>query len=148
MSLLAFPCGIAPGFDPTQLAARSARFSGVASAGGFINLLNGSPGTRNGTPAAAIKGFGPATNFSSGTDNVTFPFPNTNFTSATQAAILSFNTVGATNQVVMSTDAAGAAGYLILVNSGVGLFAFMGGNISPTFTPVVNAPYFDQFAER
>lgn len=69
-SPLAFPCGVAPGFDPTHPAAQGCFLSAIASGGSFVSLLNGGVGSvvAGGSPALptpAIYGNGgPATGFS------------------------------------------------------------------------------------
>lgn len=63
---LAFPAGVAPGFDPTHIAAQGAQLSAVFSGGNFLNVAPGFCsllGTISGTPASVLDGaLGPAKN--------------------------------------------------------------------------------------
>ena len=90
-SPLAFPAGRAPAFDPTHIAASpSIRFSGIAGFGGaFINLLNGQPATKTGSPTTAGTLLGPAVNFASASNynNVSNSFSDTP-AAVTEAALV------------------------------------------------------------
>ena len=84
----AYPAGIAPGFDPTHLAAKGVvtRFSGIARDGSFVSLLNGEAGVIGGTPTFAIDGYiGPSAKFVASTD--LWKFPNQNTTATTTFTI-------------------------------------------------------------
>lgn len=73
---LNYPTGKAAGFDSRHLAARRTRFSGVASRGNFISILQGGrPGAITGTPSSRLHSIiGPCTNYATagGTDKSTF----------------------------------------------------------------------------
>ena len=47
---LAYPAGVAPGFDPTHVAAKNTLISGIAVGNTYVNLLTGKTPTISGTP--------------------------------------------------------------------------------------------------
>src|SRR4051812_30138987 len=51
----AYP-GIAPGFDPSHVAAQNIRFSGAAASNGFASILTGAPSSLLGVPTNKIIG--------------------------------------------------------------------------------------------
>lgn len=145
---LAFPAGVAPGFDPTHIAAPGIRFSGAAiPAGGFVSLLNGKPGANASSPTAAIdSGLGPATNYPAGTFAVTSFSGNPAVTDAslTMAAIVKFTAVNtAAFQYIISGGAGGTGNALALNTTGALLFVRFGGSSTTSIlSPIAGVPYF------
>lgn len=122
-SPFAFPGGL-PGFDPSHPAAMGTLFSGASSPGGsFTSILNGKPGTKNGTPTTSIFGaIGPQTSFLGNSDNATFAFPATAFSALTMAAIFTLSTVTGLAAYIMHNAAGGSTG----IGTGIGASATLG----------------------
>jgi hypothetical protein len=101
---LAFPAGRNPCFDPTHPAARAVRLSAIASGGGFINLMNGTPQSSIlGTPVAKTLGvIGNCTNFPSSAGLV-MPGASNSDLSGTAAAIVMFDSLTGGYQIVVSS---------------------------------------------
>lgn len=146
---LAFPAGRAPGFDPTHVASRSCSpnfgFSGIASGGGFVDLLTGRAGTQAGAPAGVcFGGTGPAITFTGVTDAITFTGKNVGaFSSGTIAGIVQFNSIGANYQSVFELNSAGAnLGLLALRGVNHVLTIFTVADAPSTILPLAGVPYF------
>lgn len=106
---LAYPAGIAPGFDLSHPLASAIRFSGVTFNGGFFNLFRSRNATIGGVPASVITVAGPATNFAGASDIATFTGqPTTNDTSVTIAGIMR-RTSALSNKYVFDSGGAGGA---------------------------------------
>lgn len=103
---LAYPAGRVPGFDPTHPAAEGCAFSGIAaSGGGFINVLNGNPGTQGGSPSAVIDGnIGRASLYSGSNDNSNFVVPILSITSCSIAAILRIVSISGNNAFIIGNN--------------------------------------------
>lgn len=149
-SPLAFP-GSNPGVNASHTLASSILFSGVASDGGtFTNLLNGTVGTKNGTPTTVINSLGRTTRFSSsGSDNATFPSVATNAAGQTMAVICMPDAVTSVSiRNLVSTAAGGSTGLLIALNNTSPHWSFSyNGNFTsiPSASlpdPVAGRPYF------
>lgn len=143
-----YPAGITPRFNPSHIAAagmtQGLGFSGVATAtGGFINLLNGVPGTVIGAVSANTQGvMGPAAYASAG--GFTWGSYTTNINS----------TPGNTMAVILTNKVDnGLAGTLLATNGGSGIFNFGVNNLQPWmfqgsagqdtgYTTLLNVPYF------
>lgn len=69
---LAYPAGRAPGFNPSHVAGSSVRFSGIATAGTFYNLLNGRLGSVSGSVSGGIGQAGPFIQITSAIPSVQF----------------------------------------------------------------------------
>lgn len=87
-SRLGFPAGRAPGIDPSHVAMKGLlRWSGIARANTFVEIINGGLGTVNGSPTGKVDGsIGPAFNTTTTADCATFTGRSTatdaNFTQA------------------------------------------------------------------
>lgn len=149
---LAYPAGVAPGFDPTHPAAAASMgyghgFSGIASSGGITNILTGKSGTLVGAPTAKVLAMGPTINFGGGasTDAVTFAGQSTiNDTAITLAGIVVMDTNAGTTQSIIQNDFGSASGVGIRNNTGALQFyaSSLGSNLSPFFCFVVGVPTF------
>lgn len=145
---LAFPAGVAPGFDPTHIAGAGVRFSGIALAGNFINLLNGARGAITGSPTGAIDGvIGPATNYPTAGSTAQSTFSGnaaTNDTSSTIAAIVRFPATGATFQGIFANGSNAAGINLGLKTPGALVQLTMFGVVARDSAIVIspNIPYF------
>ena len=149
-SPLAYPAGVAPGFDPTHVAAGRGpngafNFSCVSSGGSQINLLSGKPGTATGSNAGVDARIGAVTKYTGATNVTTFPYTTTSLGSTipiTFGCIGSFTalTTGANTAVYLST----------VTNTGIGILnagsvfymAWGGANVSTTIAAGANVPYF------
>jgi hypothetical protein len=134
---LAFPAGLAFGFDPKHLAAPGSFFSGVPNSGNFRDILSGEVGTIGGAPTAVIDGnLGPALNFAASADNVSFT-PNLPSTAAlatcTLAAIFRVTTQEGTDQPPINISNGSTFGQCIASNNGSNVIVLNGG-ISTTIT--------------
>lgn len=151
---LAFPSGVAPGFDPSHMASQGALFSGVPMGGAnIVNLLTGKPGTSNGganAPTAANHGMLGPTIYIPNNGNITFPYPATTWTAQTMAAIIVFDASSSANiRNILSTSASGVGGFLLAMsNTGTGWSEQLGGTFL-TFSSglqgqalVAGVPYF------
>lgn len=140
---LAFPGGVNPGFDPSHVAARNCLFSAAAAPNGFINCLNGKPGTVGGSPTNEIRGgMGPAVVFTTNADT-TFALPSTSFNQGTMAAI--FRCAGTTGspQYILNNIATSSMGIGISLVGNSDFGYVLGGTSRPSLIPyVANAPYF------
>lgn len=136
---LAFPAGRKPGFDPTHPAAAGCRFSGIATANGFISLLNAAIGVQTGASTFSIDGaLGPSvTTATSSYLTVTLPGTFAAATQGTMAAIYrptsstdswAFNSVGGLNGVGYSSTA-----FQVLIGNG---------STTGSIVAVSGAPYF------
>lgn len=145
--MFVFPAGRLAGFNPAHPASAgiSPKFglSAVVLGGSFSNLLNGSVGIVAGTPAIKAHAImGPTMNFTGLTDAVTFSGNNTtSFTNSTMAAIVQFDSVTLAFQSILELSTSGTIGLLCLRDTTV-VNIFTTANVSTTFTPVVNTPYF------
>ena len=117
----AFPAGRSSSFDPLHIAAQNTMLSGVCIGGNFTNLLNGTVGALGGganapTPVTS-GGIGPSMHFLNN-GNISFPYPSVAWTSATMAAILSFDSQAATNvREILCYSAGATEGLLINMNT-------------------------------
>lgn len=83
---LAYPAGVAPGFDPTHVAAAQCRASWIANNGVYIELRRGANATLGGTPGAKIYGgLGPTCG--NATSTIASAMPSSNYASNTWAWI-------------------------------------------------------------
>jgi len=98
---LAYPCGVAPGFDPTHPAAPGCVFSGVSDGGNFINILTGIIGALTATPTVNIDGaIGASTRYTAATDKSTFTIAGPGSpTGATIASIFRLDSINNANQI-------------------------------------------------
>src|SRR6516164_3616720 len=150
---LAFPCGVAPGFDPTHPAAASTLLSAIASGGNMVSIV-GKPGVAAGltsTPTAVIDvKIGPATTYAQGGgQNSAWAGFATNTPSAfTMAAICVPVTHGGAAQCLVYDNPSGTGGTksgLLWNNTGVAKWGISTSSfISTSTTPnvVVGVPYF------
>lgn len=152
MGLIAFPVGVAPGFDPSHIAARSATLCAVASGGNFVDMLTGKPGTITGAPTANISGIiGPNVKFGGGTDNVAiagkrFYGANAAPLADTMAAIVIMNSAAAQQAFLSLATSGVGASYSWLGTMGVNTISaiFKAGNpgLASTWAGSVSVPLF------
>lgn len=141
-----FPCGLAPGFDFTHIAAGGGKatqgWSVVASSTGFINLLNGKPMTftsGTGTVQSRITGIiGQGNGFTATgvTGNWNIP-TQANSGGRTYAAILMLGNVGTTQCVITNSTSNDFA----LLPASNALNIFYGATLA-AITATTNTPYF------
>lgn len=152
---LAYPAGVAPGFDPGHVAARNTRFSGVAYAGGVINVQKGAPpSTITGTPTAGIDGV--IGSYASHTSTASHDFDGLSIAndipSFTFATILQVNTLGgAANNIYLNSVAYGTGGIAFYLSTTGELKADNPGpyqTIASGLTLAVDIPYFIIFMGR
>ena len=149
---LAYPAGVAPGFDPRHVAAGLGTdgrgISLVATGGGrFINPRTGSgtPTSWSGTPLTNILSIGPSVSFTAASDVISYPVPNGSANlPLTMAAVVQFNAVGGSYQAIVNRDP-NANGLLALNAAGTVVVYNSGDNMS-NFTPTANRPYFIGFS--
>lgn len=153
MGSLIYPAGASPGFDPTHIAANSCTLAAIASAGSFIDLLTGKPGTVAGTPTAAMHGvIGPCVKFNGGSDNVAISGKKTYSTTTaplnvTLAAIILLN-ASAAAEAFLSLGTSGVdASYTYFGTSGASATPIAIGNqglanVSVAWTASLSVPFF------
>lgn len=120
-----YPTGLAPSVNFAHPASKGLLLSAVASAGpNFVNLLTGTPGTPNGganAPSFSMQEASGPNNYFQNNGNVAFPYLNTAWTAQTMAAIVTFDSAtSASVRNILSSSAAGTAGFLIACNTGGG----------------------------
>jgi hypothetical protein len=152
----AFP-GTKPGFDPGHVASSGTLISCVAHNGTFLNTIPGVAaliGTVNGggsAPVHKIDGkLGPSS-YTANNGNVSFTYPNTNWSQQTIAVIYVPDAITSTNpRQLVNMSAAGNSGMFPFVDTtGVVTLSYSNTNIL-TFSPVVvaGAPYFIAVSSR
>lgn len=104
---LAYPCGVAPGFDPKHPMSDRIRFSGFCSGGNFVEILSGGVGAPTGAPTPSINSHvGPAVLFPNSTNRTDFTGRSTiNDASVTIAAIMNLLNDGAAKIFFSSSSA-------------------------------------------
>jgi hypothetical protein len=125
------------------------RFSGIAGAGGFINLLSGKNGTKNGSPTFIVDGIsGPMASTLVSSNSYTFAGQSAaNDVAGTIAAIVTFTAYVATS-FFLTTSGAGSTGISFGATGTSNTYGvvFPGGGftipITPAFVPTNNVPYF------
>jgi hypothetical protein len=144
---LAFPAGLAPGYDQTHIAATPLmRFSAVAmGSGALIPVFKAGQTTVAGSSSASATRFGPAVTFAAGNNANTYP------------AYAGTESPSAFTMAVIFTPVAGTTGYVIQNCSGVsqgtpitGIYlssltvnAIVDNGVQgPTFTLTGGVPYF------
>jgi hypothetical protein len=112
---LDFPCGLAPGFDPTHVAAVNPILSMIALTGGAVNIMTGVPGVNLGAPTSVINGsIGPATLYVANADTTHFPVPTTNFQAITMAVIIMPTAIAAVRQSLIQLSSANSGWHFYL----------------------------------
>lgn len=147
---LAYPCGVAPGFDPSHVAACGMSsghgFSAVCFPGGAVNLLNGLPGSQVGVTFRTYGHVGPVVDSNAGANVVSFAGQLTVAdTSLTMAGIFLATSLAA-NASVIANSSSGAAGIeMYITPTGAIAIRVVGQGVSyiSTGTPIAaNKPYF------
>lgn len=149
MSRLAFPAGVAPGFDPSHaaLAGGTCRFSGAALGGGYVNLLSGLPGTKVSSPVSMIDGtVGPAITCNGASHSYTFANQSTVVdASVTFAGFVTVLATPSNSCIIANSNAASGARLLLISATTVGVDFPGGGTLADSnavFTFTTGRPYF------
>ena len=144
---LAYPAGVAPGFDPTHVAGKSVEFSAISVGGNFINLFSGIPGTITGSPTPKIDGkIGVSTTLAGegSTNQIGFINPDlAAYSGVTYAAILILSSIGTSAQGVVANGNGTSSS--IRFASTTGIFTFVLGGVAATASILAanaNVPYF------
>lgn len=144
---LAYPAGYAPGFDPNHMASKKPMFSGVASAGGFVNILRGQVGVAVNAPVFSLMGHvGSSIEYpgSGATHTHTFSGNSTVKAEAhTVAAVTRMSSMPGSTAVIFSSSG-GNAGEQLFVTATTGIIKLSGvsgaGGTSPTIGMEANTP--------
>lgn len=148
-SPLAYPAGVAPGFDSSHVAASGTHFSGIAHGTGYVSLTDSQKLTVPGTaPSNSVDGYlGKASNFSGGATNNFWVVPNRPTaieTDITIAAIVKMTVSGASNQGIFCSDSSntGGVGLRLTAGDNIGIVYTSRNAINSGITLSVNVPYF------
>lgn len=140
---LAYPCGVAPGFDPTHPAANgNVVYSCIASGGGLFNITRARRGTIGGSPTAGITSIGPATNYPAGATTTLALTGIASPTGATLASIFFTPSSFATARTIMYNS--GKTGFRILTTGTLAAIINnnAGGNQNSSLILSASTPYF------
>lgn len=152
----AFP-GTKAGFDPAHVASNGALISGIAHNGSFANMIPGVAalvGTVNGAGSAPVHKIdgkiGPSS-YNANNGNVSFTYPNTNWSMQTIAVIyVPDAATSASPRQLVNMSAAGNSGMFPFVDTtGAVTLSYSNTNIL-VFSPIVvaGAPYFIAVSSR
>jgi len=135
-----------PGVDQSHFASRNLLFSGVPFNSGFVNLLSGKAGTKNGSPTESIVSpLGRSSVVPGGGSFHGYTYTGqdaTNFTSNTIAVIGSFNSIATTQYFFANNTNSNGVG-INITSAGLLQWTMFGVvAVSSTITLVVNVPYF------
>jgi hypothetical protein len=143
---LAYPAGVAPGFDPTHIASTNTLFSAAVLGGNHVNILNGKPGVITGSPTPKILGaLGPSVNYPVGGKSVFATAIATNYAEMTMAAFVQFDTAtaAAIRDVIGNSITSTSSGYRFGASSAANfLWTIAGASTASSIPVVANVPYF------
>jgi hypothetical protein len=151
-NFLAYPAGVAPGFDPTHVAANNCRFSGITVPGNYFSLFSGKAGQLPAQPLAniGIDGyigcFAQCSQLGGGQGVVFSGFPATDDKLVTFGAICIQTDTSAQRAIIRNANAGTTGSFLSMPNSVGGFLCIRAStpNITLTsnITPIANVPYF------
>src|SRR5665647_153897 len=143
---LAYPAGVAPGFDPAHPASNGIFFSGVATGKNFRNILTGGNSVNVGSPTAFNGAFGPmaaSANFTNAGND--FAYPSTVWNTQTLAAILVCDSVSlaAVRTILATSETAGTGFRLTCSSAAVPIATANSVSITPSLPAMIaGVPYF------
>lgn len=146
---LAYPVGVAPGFDASHPAAGGIGpehgFSGTAMAGGFVSLLSGAVATKGGAPVPGLNAtIGPDVVFSNAAHQYTLAGQSTASDAAYTCGGIFYVTTFSNNNYLFVNSSTNAGCTLRFTSTGqvVLIFVGQGNGVTSTFTLSASTPYF------
>ena len=103
-SPLAYPAGVAPGYNASSCPVQAVTMSCVSTGGNMLDVLRGGPGTLVGSNmTGGIFREGAGTTFTTTVEWITFPFPNTTNPQGMSAAAIFTRTATGSNDVILTS---------------------------------------------